>query len=126
MSVASAHARYRDELEALADEEVVVLAAEAAAARWGWPGRRAWARMHVRFEPDRAPYATCVLAAGGEPQRIVRLVAFRDGSPHPGDGACIVSVAGVGRLRVTAFPSDPDLPTLPRALAENNGATVVR
>jgi hypothetical protein len=123
MSGASAHARYRDELEALADEEVVVLAAEAAAARWGWPGRRHWTRMHERFEPDREPYATCVLAADGEPQRIVRLEAFRNA---PGNGACVVSVASVGHLRVTAFPSDPQLPTLERALAENGDATVVR
>jgi hypothetical protein len=126
MSVTSAHARYRDELAALADEEVVALAAEAAAVRWGWPGRRAWTRMHERFEPDREPYATCVLAADGAPQRIVRLEAFREGLPRQGDGACIVGVAAVGHLRVTAFPSDPQLPTLDRALAENDGATVVR
>jgi hypothetical protein len=123
LSVSSAHARYRDELAALADQEVVVLAAEAAAARWGWSRRRDWTRMHERFQPDREPYASCVLAADGKPQRIVRLEAFHD---LPRNGACIVSVATVGHLRVTAFPSDPLLPTLERALAENDGATVVR
>ncbi len=124
--VESAHARYRGELEALADPEIVALAAEAAGARWGWTGRRAWTRMHERFEPDCEPYATCVLAAETEPQRIVLLEAFRERTPGPGDRACVVSVGVVGRLRVTRLPPDPGLPALERALTSHDGASVVR
>jgi hypothetical protein len=121
----SAHARYRDRLEGLAGPEAV-LAVEEAGARWGWTERRAWTRMHERFDPDREPFATCVLAAEGTPQRIVRLEAFAERRPEAGPCACLVAAGAAGRLRVTRFPSDPGLPTLERALAGSRRATVVR
>jgi phosphotransferase family enzyme len=122
----SAHARYREQLEALAGSEVVLLAAEEAAVRWGWPERRTWRRMNEHFEPESEPYATWVLATEEGPQRIVRLEAFRERRPEPGLGACVIRAGAAGRLRVTRFPSDPTLPTLERALAAHRRWTVVR
>lgn len=122
----SAHARYREQLEALAGPEVVPLAAEEVAVRWGWAGGCAWTRIYERFEPDREPYATCVLAAGGASQRIVRLDAFRGRPPPPGPCSYLVPAGAAGVLRATRFPSDPGLPTLERALADHDRTTVVR
>jgi phosphotransferase family enzyme len=96
--VESAHSRYRRELEALASPDVLPAAANEAGERWGWPEQRDWRRMHERFEPDREPYATCVLATAEPPQRIVRLEVF-----------------GCG-IRATRFPEDSALSTLPRVL----------
>jgi hypothetical protein len=122
----SAHARYREELEALAGPEVVLRAVEEAGAGWGWPEGRTWTRMHERFEPEHEPYATCVLVAQGRPQRIVRLEAFRGRPPEPGTGACIVQAGAAGRICFARFPSDAALPTLERALAVHDRSTVVR
>jgi hypothetical protein len=124
-ALASAHARYRDPLAALAGPEAL-LALEEAGSRWGWTGRGTWTRMYERFDPDREPFATCVLVAEGTPQRIVRLEAFGERQPEPAPRACLVRAGAAGRLRVTRFPFDPGLPTLEQALAGSPRATVVR
>ena len=125
-ALSSVHARYREELDALAGPELVIAAAEEAAVRWGWPEQRTWTRMHERFEPECEPYATCVLATEGARQRIVRLEAFGARSPERGPGARIVRAGAAGLLRVSCFLADPSLPTLGRALAAHGQATVVR
>jgi hypothetical protein len=122
----SAHARYREALEALAGSEVVPRAVEEAGAGWGWPAGRTWTRMHERFEPEHEPYATCVLVTQGRPQRILRLEAFREPPAEPRPGACVIRAGAAGRLRLTRFPSDAALPTLERALAVHDRSTVVR
>jgi Ser/Thr protein kinase RdoA (MazF antagonist) len=124
--VASAHVRYRTQLEALAGSDVVLPAIEAAGERWGWDERRTWSRLHERFEPDAEPYATCVLATTDPPQWIVRLDAFRDAPPEPVRGTCVVRAGVAGRLHVTRFPADRGLATLPRVLMAAAEWTVVR
>jgi Phosphotransferase enzyme family len=95
--VESAHSRYRLQLEALAGPDVLVAAANATG-----PERADWRRIYERFEPDRDPYATCVLASDDPPQRIVRLDVSGDG------------------IRATRFPEDPRLRTLPQVLTERS------
>lgn len=107
----SAHARYRARLEALAESDLVHDALHEACERWSWPEPPTWQRMFERFEPDAEPYATCVFAAAGPPQRIVRLDAFSDRA---------------GGLLVTRIPPDPGLPTFAPALAREGRPTIVR
>ena len=120
----SAHSRYRAQLEALVHGKAFVLAVQEAGLQWGWSERRHWEPMHERFEPGHDPYASCVLATVDEPQRIVRVEAYRE--RRPGTGACDVHAGSAGWLRFTRFPSDPALPTLGRVLAAYRRPTVVR
>jgi hypothetical protein len=122
----SAHSRYREQLEALAGTDVFLGAVAEAFERWGHPETRVSTRLYERFEPDAEPYATCVLATADQPQRIVRLDAFREGRPAPDPGVVDVAAGGAGRLRVAWFPDDPALPTLPAAVAGPGRRTVVR
>jgi hypothetical protein len=122
----SAQARYRKQLEALAGDGVVLDAVAEAAELWGWLERPAWRRLHERFEPGREPYATCVLASLGRPQRIVRVDAFRDRQPEPVPGTCVPRTGPAGQLRIGRVPPDPGLPTLPTVLEGGPRRTIVR
>ena len=106
---ASAHQRYRSQLQELSEGEVLDAALRKACGRWEQPVPESWQRMFERFEPDAEPYATFVLAAPGPRQLLVRVDA-RSGRP----------------LQVTRIPPDPGLPTLERALGGCAGSTVVR
>jgi hypothetical protein len=122
----SAHSRYREQLEKLAGTDAVLDAVAEAFERWGHPEERVWKRLHERFQPDVEPYASCVLATADQPQRVVRLDAFREDPPPPGPRVVDVAAGAAGRLRVALFPDDPGLPTLAAALAGPGRRTVVR
>lgn len=117
----SAHARYRRRLAAVAESGTVDDAVLEAAHRLGWTAE-AWRRTKGRFEPDAQPFAICVYESVGLPQRLVRVEIF---TARPHDG-CVVHAGPAGWLRVTRFPSDPNLPALPALLAGPGRPTVVR
>jgi hypothetical protein len=119
----TAHARYRARLAALADDHVVPGAIGNAAA--GLAPRDGWVRTYGRFTPDQEPFATLVLEAGA-PQTIVRVEAFATCPPGDSPDAVCARDAALGWIRVSPFPSDPGLPTLPAVLSARPSATVVR
>jgi hypothetical protein len=119
----SAHARYRERLAALAGDSAP-LRALAAAEPW-LGGQPAWVRTFGRFEPDSAPYATLLFEASEGPQAIARVDAF-ESCPSPEHDETIVLDGAAGWLRVTRFPLDPALPTLPAVLEQAGRPTVVR
>jgi hypothetical protein len=122
----SAHARYRTQLLALADEDVVPGAVAEAGRRWGWPEEAAWARTHERFDPDEEPYATCVLTGVSSPQRLVRVEAFAAEQSRADADAFLAPAGAAGRLRVTGSLSDPALPALATVRGGPGRRTVVR
>ena len=130
-AVASAHTRYGTRLAALASDDGAL-----------GPG---FDRVYARFHPHRDPFATLVLRESGEPRRVLRVEAF-DARP-PGEtierraagarpraivrgdaGAASATLvrSEAGWLRLTAFPSDPALRTLPALLARSADHPVVR
>lgn len=108
--IASAHARYRTRLAALADDAILPAVVD---------GGGGLERDYVRFHPGRQPFATLVLRDVREP--VLRIEAY-DARP------CGVAVLGsdAGWLRVSAFASDPALPSLARLLATPGRQAVVR
>src|SRR5688500_5328838 len=76
----SAHARYRERLEALTSDEVVLAAVNAAAvewsSEWGWDHRGRWTRTYGRFDPDGQPYALIVFSSRDNPAALCRVEVF--------------------------------------------------
>ncbi|MFN8058311.1 MAG: phosphotransferase [Vicinamibacterales bacterium] len=103
----SAHARYRDRLARLQDDEALRDVLVSA----GLPGDAGWRRTHGRFLPGGAPYATLLLEAA-DPQRLVSLACFVDESVPVGADRTTVRAPGLGWVRVDSFPSDAALTTL--------------
>lgn len=124
--VDSAHARYRERLAALAENGIVVDAVIEAAKRLRWPAEDSWLRTKERFEPDAEPFALCVYASVGLPQRLVRVEVFTARPPRRELDDCVIRAGTAGWLLVTRFPSDPKLPALPKLLAGPGRRTVVR
>jgi hypothetical protein len=123
--VKSAHARYRGRLAALAGSGAVDDAVIEAAQRLRW-SEAAWRRMKERFDPDAEPFAVCVYESVGLPQRLVRVEVFTARPPRQELDDCVIRAGTAGWLRVTRFPSDPNLPALPTLLAGPGRRTVVR
>jgi hypothetical protein len=121
---ASARARYASRLEVLAAPEPILEAVRAAVTAWGLE-EVPWRRTYGRFEPGRAPFARLVLETTEGPQRILRVDAFEDG-PSAVAGEIVVATEAIGWLRLTRFPSDPALATLPGLVASLREFRVVR
>jgi hypothetical protein len=117
---ASVHVRYAMRLAALGADEVVVPAATRAAERLGLGDcDQALERDYARFHPHREPFATLVLRDASGP--VLRVEAF--GSRRAGTA---MEATPAGWLWVSAFASDPALPSLPRLLATPGRQAVVR
>jgi Phosphotransferase enzyme family len=116
-----AHERYRERLAALADQELVSLAAASVLERGA--GEHLVQR-YARFRPDHEPYSTLVLETdpAGE---IVCMDAF-ESRPAALDGAVAIAAGVAGWLLVRPLGFDPGLPTLPEVLAGPGRRTVVR
>jgi hypothetical protein len=123
----TAHARYRERLQMLANDEAVIAVAESSSVwrRRGFANRR-WARTHARFEPDHEPFVSLVHEAQGAPQAIVRMEVFEGFPRIDSPGQSLAFDRGIGWLRITPFPGDPVLTTLTDVLDTPGGATVVR
>src|SRR5688572_26993016 len=122
----SAHARYRERLAALAGDALPLAAIEAAEARRGAGPPRGWARTYGRFEPDSAPYVTLLFETIDAPQQIARVDVFERCPAAEGHAETVLHDTTAGWLRVTPFPLDPALPTLPAVLDGPGRPTVVR
>jgi len=123
----SRHDCYRDRLAALATDPVPVAAIVEAGRRNGWwPADRRWDRTYGRFHPGDEPFVTLVFEVDAEPQLICHVEVFTTRPDGPeNDNAAVVEHAA-GWFRVTRFPADEALPTLPAVLAHAGRRTVVR
>jgi hypothetical protein len=123
---ASAHTRYATRLAALRADEAFLPPVVQATERLGLPaGDGRLQRDYARFHPHREPFATLVLRAPGEPEPLLRVEAH-DGRPNARGGREAVVASDAGWLRVTPFPGDPALGSLPALLARPGRHTVVR
>jgi hypothetical protein len=121
----SAHARYREHLEALQSDETLLVAVNAAAAEWGWSDCGGWSRTYGRFEPDGQPYARIVFSARGNPAALCRVEVFDEPSRELQDSR-LFDARPAGWMRVLPFIDDPCLPTLAGVLAVSGDTQVVR
>ena len=123
----SRHDAYRERLAELATDDAPVAAIVEAGRRNGWwATERPWVRTYGRFNPDDEPFVTLLFEIDAEPQLICHVEVFTT-RPAPPDGrATSVSEHAAGWFRVTPFPADDALPTLPAVLAHPGRRTVVR
>jgi hypothetical protein len=123
----TAHARYRERLQVLANDAAVITVAESSSLwrRRGFASRR-WVRTHARFEPDHDPFVSLVYEAQGAPQAIVRMEVFEGFPRIDSAGQALTFDRRIGWLRITPFPCDPVLTTLGDVLESPGEATVVR
>jgi hypothetical protein len=122
----SAHTRYATRLAALRADEAFLPPVAQATERLGLPaGDGRLQRDYARFHPHRDPFATLVLRAPGEREPLLRVEAH-DGRPSARGGREAVVASDAGWLRVTPFPGDPALGSLPALLARPGRHTVVR
>ena len=124
----SAHARYRERLEALRSGEVVLAAVNAAAVEWSgeWDpdhcGR--WIRTYGRFDPDGQPYALLVFSSRDNPAALCRVEVFDERSRDV--QGRLFDAGPAGWIRVSPFTTDPCLPTLHAVLALSADIAVIR
>lgn len=129
------HARYRDALTLLANR--IALQTTLAA----WSGIDGWRRIYGRFMPtlaargndSGAPYALLVFENGDPVGSALRsasrqmfLTVEISERPLSAAASAVMPAPALGWLRVTAFPNDDRLPTLPAALDVEGEVTVVR
>lgn len=85
-----------------------------------------WKRIFGRFDPDGAPYCTLIFETIGTRQKLCLLEVYS--SPFKVDEnqhACWQDET-LGWFKVTPFPNDPALSTLPKLLAMGESIRVVR
>jgi hypothetical protein len=122
----SAHTCYATRLAALRADEAFLPPVLRVSESLGLPacdGRLQ--RDYARFHPHREPFATLVLRIPGEPEPLLRVEAH-DAQPTARGGREAVVASDAGWLRVTPFPGDPALGSLPALLAHPGRHTVVR
>jgi hypothetical protein len=101
------------------------LIADAGAHRGWWQAQRAWVRRSARFNPAAAAYCTFLFesestGAGADHAAQVFCVADVCAAPQTatGDAEACVAVAPLGYVKLTRFPQDAALLTLPRVLQQ--------
>lgn len=103
----SAHDVYADRLRALQPPDALLDVV-------GQSLGGGWRRTYGRFLPYEPRYATLVFERTAPSQALVTVDVFEGDRPDAG-GTC-VRVPALGWLRLTSFPADDRLPTLPEAL----------
>ena len=122
---------YREMLAALAVDEPLLAAIDTVGVQHGWwsTGRR-WRRTYGRFHLGKLPLVTLLFETIDAPQEICTIDLFREKPDRLLDGQAVVpfSVAlpTAGWLRLTRFPNDPQLPTLPALLTQPGDVNVLR
>src|SRR5687768_11486427 len=123
----SAHAKYRNQLTALAADDGIILAiADAARRRAWWSSDRTWTRTYERFSPGQEPFATLAFESSEEAQAICHVEVF---SSRPNEQVAddfLTFDEGAGWLRLKRFPADRHLNTLAAVLRGPGRSTVMR
>jgi Phosphotransferase enzyme family len=120
----SAHARYRERLEALQSDERLLAGVNATVATWGWDQRGRWTRTYGRFDPGNQPYALIVFSSADNPAALCRVEVFDEPSRDPQEQ--LIETGPAEWIRVSPFTTDPCLPTLDAVLAGSADVAVVR
>jgi hypothetical protein len=118
---------YRELLAALTTDEIPVAALEEASWRCGWwRADRQWQRTYARFHLGETPLVTLIYETIQLPQAIcvIDLLATAPDTVVPEQ--IILHNKQVGWLRLTRFPHDPALPSLPTVLALPGQPKVLR
>ena len=91
-----------------------------------WDRKRRWQRTYGRFDPGKQRYCTLLFETLGDPQEICVVEGFE--TEPPLTNAKTISLADVtlGWLRLSRFPADQHLSTLPRLLEDLHGVSVLR
>ncbi len=122
----SFHIKYGHQLRALALGPAVQNAiADAGAQMNWWSGEQEWFRLHEKFAPHQSPFAVMVLATKSARQAICHVEVF-DRQPDPQGCTWSVYEVGIGWIRVSPFPKDDVLTTLPAVVSSTPNPTVVQ
>jgi len=123
----SAHAKYRNQLTALASDDLILRAiADAAIRRAWWSSGRRWNRTYERFSPGQEPFATLVFESSEEIQAICHVEVFSSRPNGQVTDDFLTFDEGAGWLRLKKFPADRNLNTLAAVLRGHERATVMR
>jgi hypothetical protein len=122
-----AHQQFGTRLAALADDAASLAVIDRAGReRDWWPYGQSWSRTYGRFQPHQTGYANLLFETRRTPQAIVGL-EISDRRAEVGDGERhTLHDDLLGWVRLTRFPADPALTTLPAVLAQAPRAAVVR
>ncbi len=124
MASAGGHATYRDRLDALATDDVVLDAMRGPVA--GASGDAAgWRRVYGRFSPGAGAYALIVLERS-DPAPELRTCEVFERAPIDTGHEHVARHDAIGWVAWSSFPHDRRLPTLRAALTRVGPATVVR
>jgi hypothetical protein len=122
----SAHAKYRNELTALASDDGILQAIADAARRRAWLAGRRWTRKYERFSPGQEPFATLVFESLEEIQEICHVEVFTSRPNGRVADDSLTFDESAGWLRLKRFPADRHLDTLAAVLREQGRAIVMR
>src|SRR5687768_15977090 len=123
----SAHAKYQNQLAALAPDDGILRAiADAARRHAWWSSARSWTRTYERFSPGQEPFATLVFESSEEIQAICHVEVFSSRPDGQVADEFLTFDKGMGWLRIKRFPADRHLNTLAAVLRTPGRPTVMR
>lgn len=118
---------YRDLLAALTTDEIPLAALEEAAWQWGWwRCDQPWQRTYARFHLGETPLVTLIYETVQAPQAICVMDLLATAPDVIAPEQTLLHNKQVGWLRLTRFPHDPALPTLPVTLSLPGQPNVLR
>ena len=106
--------------------ELTALAAEAGAQRGWWRADGQWLRCFARFNPLDTAYCTMLFEGQGDPQHFCLIEVHAQPPALQTEHEISLPCAPLGWIKLTRFPHDAALTTLPAVLADAGHARVVR
>ena len=118
----------REQLAWLGDHQPALITLfDAAGAQGGWWELGCdWSRSFARFDPLGSPYCTLLYESQGEHQYLCLVEAYSQPIALHSEHEIGIACAPLGWVKLTRFPHDPALLTLPEVLKEAAQVKVVR
>jgi hypothetical protein len=107
-------------------DALTAMAAEAGAHRGWWPADGHWQRCFARFNPLDAAYCTLLFEGEGDAQHFCLIEVQAQPPALQTEHEISLLCAPLGWIKLTRFPHDAALTTLPAVLADAGHARVVR
>jgi hypothetical protein len=119
---------YAEQLRWLGSSQAALtaMAAEAGAQRGWWRADGGWLRCFARFDPLRTAYCTLLFEGGGDVQHFCLIEIHAQIPALQTEHEISLPCAPLGWIKLTRFPHDAALTTLPAVLADAGNVRVVR